>query len=159
MVGHMETLIERYRRQLIGKSLSHYWRGYGSAIFLEFGELRERAPRSGSSKGLRGEFGVMIQWSWRVERDNSIMWGSWSDDAFWEPFFIDLKDATAIEFQLFGQIPEIMIALSSGHRIVSFMTADGDPQWTLFDRSSKPDRWLHVREGKIQEGAAARSAD
>jgi hypothetical protein len=38
----MDTLIEQYRRRLIGLNLAHVWRGYGSAIFLEFGELRER---------------------------------------------------------------------------------------------------------------------
>jgi hypothetical protein len=147
----MDTLIEHYRRRLIGLNLAHVWRGYGSAIFLEFGELREQTHRNGEPRNPGGEFGVMIQWSWRIERDNSILCGSSSDDVLWEPIFFGLKDAKAIELQLFGQLPEITISLSNGHRIVSFMTADGDPQWTLFDRSSKPDRWLRVRDGNVLE--------
>jgi hypothetical protein len=154
----METPFEGYQRKLIGKSLSHYWRGFGSAIFLEFGELRERTHRNGEPRNPCGEFGVMIQWSWRVEKDSSILWGSWSDEAFWNQAFTDLRGAIAMELQLFGQIPEIRIGLSSGHRIASFMTADGDPQWTLFDRGSEPERWLHVRQGELHEGAA-RSSD
>ncbi|MGJ4906053.1 hypothetical protein ACQR0V_31105 [Bradyrhizobium sp. HKCCYLS2058] len=93
----------------------------------------------------------MIQWSWRIERGNSILCGSSNDDSLWEPIFFGLKNAKAIELQLFGQLAEIAIGLSNGHRIVSFMTADGDPQWTLFDRSSKPDRRLCVRDGKVLE--------
>jgi hypothetical protein len=147
----MDTLIEHYRRRLIGLSLSHVWRGYGSAIFLEFGELQERTHKNGKPRNPVGEFGVMIEWSWRIEGDNSILCGSSSDDVLWEPIFFDLKGATAVDLQLFWQIPEIAIRLSNGHAIVSFMTADGDPQWTLFDRSSKPDRWLRVRDGNVLE--------
>ena len=147
----MNTLIRHYRRRLIGLRLSHVWRGYGSAIFLEFGELRDRKHKNGNPRQPGGEFGIMIEWSWRIERDNSILCGSWSDDVIWEPIFFSLKDATAIDLQLFGQIPEITIYLSNEHRITSFMTAEGDPEWTLFDRSSKPDRWLHVHHGKVLE--------
>jgi hypothetical protein len=93
----------------------------------------------------------MIQWSWRIEQDNSILCGSWSDDGLWEPIFFGLKNTTATDLHLFGQIPEMIITLSNGHRIVSFMTAEGDPQWTLFDRSSKLEKWLCVRAGIVLE--------
>lgn len=147
----MEPLIEHYRRRLIGLTLSHVWRGHGSAIFLEFGELQEQTDKSGATRQPSGQFGAMIQWSWRIERNTSILCGSWSDDVLWEPSFFGLKAATATNLHLFGQVPEIMISLSNGHRIVSFMTAEGDPKWTLFDRSSKLNRWLCVRDGNVVE--------
>jgi hypothetical protein len=103
----MDTLIEQYRRRLIGLNLAHVWRGYGSAIFLEFGELRERKFKNGKPRNPGGEFGVMIQWTWRIERDDCILCGSSNDDVIWEPIFFGLKDATAIELQLFGRLPEI----------------------------------------------------
>lgn len=147
----MELLIANYRRRLTGLSLSHVWRGHGSAVFFEFGELQEHKSKSGAARNPFGQFGAMIQWSWRIERDNSILCGSWSDDALWEPNFSGLKNATATDLQVFGQIPEIVISLSNGHRIISFMTAEGDPQWTLFDRSSKLETWLCVRDGTVVE--------
>jgi len=34
----------------------------------------------------------------------------------------------------FGRLPELMISLSGGLYVCSFMTAEGDPAWVLFDR-------------------------
>jgi hypothetical protein len=50
---------------------------------------------------------------------------------------------------LFGRLPEIDIALSSGLHVVSLMTAQGDPAWTLFDRRDGEDRWIGVRCGRL----------
>jgi hypothetical protein len=34
--------------------------------------------------------------------------------------------------------------------VSSFMTAEGDPQWSLFDRRSGTVRWLCVRDGSLK---------
>ena len=46
---------------LLGKPATHIWRGYGSALFIEFGQL---TPRSGNGENDRGEITLMIEWSW-----------------------------------------------------------------------------------------------
>src|SRR4051794_7120334 len=80
-------ILQTFRDPLIGLPLSHLWRGAGSAIFLEFGRLTERTylRRDGTRPNPCGEFGLMIQWSWRIEDKASIMCGSWSEEPLWEP--------------------------------------------------------------------------
>jgi hypothetical protein len=148
-------LIDRYRADLLGKKLSHTWQGQGSAIFLEFGDLTPRARRDGSPGNPDGEFGAMIEWSWRIERPNSIICGSWSDEALWEGALQRLRGGAVTDVAVFGRLPELAIELSDGHRVLSFMTSDGDPQWTLFDRRSPRAKWLCVRDGAVVEEISA----
>jgi len=96
----------------------------------------------------------MIQWSWRVENERSIVFGSWSDDTLWEEALRQLRGRSVKEVSIFGKLPELVIELSDGHRVLSFMTSDGDPEWTLFDRRSPRSKWLCVRDGRIIEEAS-----
>jgi len=119
---------------LIGKVVSHVWRGHGSAIFLEFGALTPSA-RKGEAPGQSiGELSLMIQWSWRIERPKSILGGSWSSEGRWPGMFEKLKGATVSEVQINGQLPEICVVLSNGLRVASFMTAEGQPEWAVISR-------------------------
>ena len=52
--------------------ISHAWKGYGSAIFLELGPLRQQETRNNA----RGASTVAIYWDWRVESDLQILGGS-----------------------------------------------------------------------------------
>ena len=47
---------------LLGMPISHPWKGYGSAIFLELGALDEAKNNS------NGEACICVEWDWRVER-------------------------------------------------------------------------------------------
>jgi len=78
----MTDWIEHFRAALIGRRVSHVWRGYGSALFLEFGALSpsEGMRKDGSSRAPKGELGLTIQWSWRFEVERSIVCGSWSGE-------------------------------------------------------------------------------
>ena len=147
----LTKLISAYRSGLIGLKLAHTWRGYGSAIFLEFGSLTQWSRRDGSAGQPKGEFGVMIEWSWRVESKNSIICGSWSDAALWGIASRQLHGHAVSSVWTFGKLPELAIELSHGYRVLSFMTSDGDPEWTLFDRRSPKSKWLCVRGGRVVE--------
>jgi hypothetical protein len=61
-----------FRNALIGKPVSHVWRGYGSAFFLEFGKLTPRKRKSGEAGNPMGELTLMVEWSWRIERKYSM---------------------------------------------------------------------------------------
>lgn len=136
MLGVRElTNATPFIHSLIGKPVSHVWRGYGSALFLEFGELTPRKRLSGAEGIPDGELTLMIEWSWRIENPRSILGGSWSSERRWSGMFKRLvgNNVTGVEF--FGTLPEIAVSLSSGLRVVSFMTAEGQPSWTLFARN------------------------
>jgi hypothetical protein len=148
--------LSTFRDALVGLPLSYLWRGYGSAIFLEFGQLTPRTRRSGDAGNPKGEFGLMIQWSWRIENRASILCGSWSDEALWESTFDLLRNKAVVDISIMGRLPEVVVALAEDHYISSFMTADGDPSWTLFDRRGDVGRWLTVREGRLSIELAPR---
>ncbi|MDQ9170857.1 hypothetical protein Q8A64_10590 [Oxalobacteraceae bacterium R-40] len=133
---------------LTGLPVSHVWRGHGSALFVEFGRLQSQTRRDGSSGAPQGAITLMIEWSWRIEGPGSILVGSWSDEFGWNKVFEKLLGANVVSAETFGLLPEIAISLSNGLRIVSFMTAEGQPQWSLISRLT-PKGSLSVKEGRL----------
>jgi hypothetical protein len=156
-----EPLFENVRRALLGAELGHIWRGHGSALFLEFGQLRPgKQRRDGTSGNPVGELTLMIEWSWRVEAATSIVCGSWSDEELWPRTFDRLIGARVSDVQLFGRLPEISVGLTNGMFVASFMTAEGDPEWAILDRRGPgPSTSTSVRVGRLQveeEGSTER---
>jgi hypothetical protein len=135
---------------LLGQPVSHVWRGHGSALFLEFGTLTpsSRMRRDGSTAGPTGEITLMIEWSWRVERPRSILCGSWSNERRWPSTFQKMIGAKVVGVRTFAALPEIEVALSNGLRVVSLMTAEGQPEWALISRKGDIGS-LCVRRGKL----------
>ncbi len=141
-----------FETALIGKPVTHVWRGYGSALFLEFGALTEcMVGKKHPRKSLHGEYSIMIEWSWRIEDASSILCGSWSDEVLWQPTFERLLDRPVVGLSVWGRLPELVIDLADGLSVISFMTADGQPSWTIFERSlsGETSRWITVEDGKI----------
>jgi len=92
----------------------------------------------------------MIQWSWRIEDTVSILCGSWSQEHLWEPTFDLLRNKVVVELPVVGRLPEIVVALTENLYVSSFMTAEGDPQWSLFDRRGGTLRTLSVQEERLK---------
>jgi hypothetical protein len=131
-----------------GLFVSHIWRGHGSAIFLEFGTLTPTSQHGGETGEPKGAFGLMIEWSWRIEAGTSIVCGSWSDDDLWPSALEGLKGAKVDSVAASGVLPEIVVTLSNCTRVLSFMTAEGEPAWTLFDRRD-PSVTFHSKAGNV----------
>jgi hypothetical protein len=145
-----QAQLQRIKPTLVGLPVTHVWRGYGSSLFLEFGELHPRTRRDGSQGNSQGEMGLMIHWSWRIEGPRSILCGSWSNERRWPAAFARLLDARVLEISIFGRLPEIDLGLSNGLHVVSLMTAEGQPQWTLFDRHDRKNQcWVNVKRGVL----------
>ena len=135
----------------IGLPISAAWRGYGSALMLELGRLKADATPRRTSRGktltrLRGEIGIMIQWSWRVERARSIQFGSWSTDGRIDGGIGGLAGPRVISVDCIARLPELVVGMSDGRWIQAFMTAEGQPAWTLFLRDGS---WLTVDRGRL----------
>jgi hypothetical protein len=111
-----------FRDALIGSPLSHFWRGHGSAIFLEFGRLTPTTRRTGVTGNPRGELSLMVEWSWRIENRTSILCGSWSDEHLWEPTFDLLRNRAVVDLSVVGRLPEVVVALAEDRYVSSFMT-------------------------------------
>jgi hypothetical protein len=62
--------------------------------------------------------------------------------------FKKIIGATVVDSEIFGHIPEISVLLSNGLRIVSFMTAEGQPEWAIIAHSPELGN-LCVRRGQL----------
>ncbi|MEY8688775.1 MAG: hypothetical protein AB9M53_02690 [Leptothrix sp. (in: b-proteobacteria)] len=133
---------------LQGRLVAHVWRGYGSAIFLEFGALTERKRRDEKAGHPHGEVTLMIEWSWRIERPRSILGGSWSSERRWPSMFKRLIGREVAQVEFPGALPEISLSLSNGLRVTSFMTAEGQPSWAVISRRPNLGS-LSVKRGKL----------
>jgi len=133
---------------LLGLTISRPWRGHGSALFLELGGLHREAvaARTRRFSILRGQATIMMQWSWRIERVRSIEPGSWCTDRRLEHAINCLKGARITAMDVVGRLPELVLTLSGGRWIHSFMTAEGQPQWVVF---LPDDSWLTVERGAV----------
>jgi hypothetical protein len=134
---------------LVGLPVSTVWRGHGSALFLEFGNLTPRLRSSGRPAETEGEMGLMIEWSWRIEQGNSIRCGSWSDESKWGLVFRELVGRRITHLTTYGILPEISLTLDTDVRVSSYMTAEGDPAWVIFDRRGTPARSYFSKSGQI----------
>jgi hypothetical protein len=143
---------ESLAASLVGLPISHVWRGYGSAIFIECGKLHPITKRDGSPGHPEGEVSLGVEWSWRIEDATGIRCGSWSEEALWERGFDALRDARIARCELFGVLPEVAVTTNSGIRFLSFSTTDGQPQWHLVDRRNGAPRWFTVRGGQLHIG-------
>ena len=137
---------------LQGKPVSRVWRGYGSALFLEFGGLMDVRSPAGKRSVKTGELTLMIEWSWRIERPRSILGGSCSAEGRWPAMFKQLQGATVTLVEVCGKLPEIVVSLSNGLRVCSYMTAEGQPQWAILIRGGKLGS-LSVKGGRLSVAA------
>lgn len=107
-----------------GKPVSRVWQGYGSAIFLEVGDLTND----------KGELTIMIQWSWRVEKGHEIAFGSWSSDSDFSEYLKQLNGLSLKTISFESRLPEIVVELTNDTWVCSFSTVEGDPEWALMNR-------------------------
>lgn len=125
---------------LEGAVVFRVWRGAGSAVFLELGEL------SGGAEGER-EMGIGIEWSWRIQKGCRVLLGSWD-----EPGEIDsvaglLEGRTVSSVSFFLEVPEVRVRVDGGLPLLSFTTVSGDPQWTLRNAQQ---RYLYFEGGRYR---------
>lgn len=142
-------------KPIVGLPVSKVWRGYGSAIFLELGELHSTTSWRGKISD-QGEATIMIEWSWRVEAKRSIRFGSWSEDRKIDRGLPTLVGRSVRGLEIVGRLPELVVELSGGLWVHSFMTAEGQPEWCVFLPSRHVHReyggseWITVERGALR---------
>lgn len=152
-------------RPLVCMPVSHTWRGAGSAICLELGALTTftRTMRKlGEVEFMQGEASLMLYWSWRVESPGAIQFGSWSEDPLITRGVASLEGHTIVDVELEGRLPELVLTLDRKRWLHTFMTAEGQPEWSIRMRDNA---WIGVIRGHVyrqasrSETAAAAAAE
>ncbi len=151
LITHKE--FDELVQPIIGLPVAWVWRGYGSAIFLELGELTSKKKIVDEKEKIsyKGEYTIMIEWSWRVERVKSIYFGSWSTNRVIDNRFPKLKDRTIESIEVQGRLPELYLKLSGGLWLHSFATSEGQTEWCLFFNEFSPTQWLKSKRGNLFE--------
>ena len=116
---------EKFINAIAGQTVSSVWRGAGTAIFLEIGDV------DNSVKPPTGRCGVGIEWSWSIEEGHTILVGSFNNDNEIDSAKDLLIGQSVESATLFGEIPELCVQFESGCRLLSFATADGNPEWSV----------------------------
>lgn len=137
---------DRFVAPMIGRRVGEVWRGAGTAIFLEIGD---RAQDADPSERWQGEFTLMIEFSWRIETDAAVLGGSFDDDSGIEEALYGCRGRVVERVSLFGRPPELLASLGGGRRLASFMTTQGDPEWTVFDNREGGCSWVHAAGGSL----------
>ena len=88
----------------------------------------------------------MIEWSWRIEGTRAIRFGSFSGNRKMTNGINSLKGSLIEDMGLAGRLPELSIRLSGRKWLHSFMTAEGQPEWTVFLQDN---RRLTVVKGQL----------
>ncbi len=134
-------------KPLLGSRVGHAWKGYGSAIFLELGNLTP--PKSERLIHSSGDWCIAIEWDWRVELGSSVLFGSSNSGAEIAERISDLVGSTIQSIQTFGEVTELLVSLSTGHRIRTTVMVTGDPEWSI---KLAENEWLYVTDGELKKG-------
>ncbi|MGG7518579.1 hypothetical protein ACQ3G6_11890 [Allorhizobium undicola] len=142
---------EDFRAALLGQGISHVWRGYGSAIFLEIGPLVASKRRSGEPGEPHGTLTIMIQGDWRIEDRTTIICGSGGEEKLWLQTVKGFVGRSIADVALCGRLPELAVDLDDGLRLHSFSTVQGQPEWTIFNNRKGRENadWLSVENGAL----------
>ncbi|MCF1742907.1 hypothetical protein [Paradevosia shaoguanensis] len=140
---------ESWRQRIVGRTISLAWRGYGSTIFLEFGELTPTHKSNGEAGHERGEVTIMLEWGWRLEGETTIVCGDGSEDAEIAAGLRQLIGLELKEAALAGRLPELALTFSSDLYVTSFWPCAGDPGWGILDNTMDGPNALQVKHGKL----------
>jgi hypothetical protein len=121
---------------VVGRKVSHVWKGHGSTIYLELGVLTASTltRKDGSSGNPSGEITIGVDGGWRIESEERIVCGSSSENIGVFSGVSKLVDRTICGIDFLGRLPELQISFSGGLYLASFMTAEGGPDWEIMDR-------------------------
>ena len=115
---------------LIGLPVSLAWKGYGSAIFLELGDLLPyENPRLRNKK--HGQSCISVDWDWRIEDKRHVVLGSSNSGPEIDSQISMLEGANVAKIAVVGNIPEIEVSFSNGLILRSMVMHNDDPQWTI----------------------------
>lgn len=133
-------------RPFVGMPVTLPWKGYGSAILLELGNL---APPKGSGYHNNGEACISIEWGWRVEGGSTVQYGSSNSQSDIKCGIESLRGTSIEKILIHGQVPELLIQFSNAQRLMTAAMVTGDPEWSI----RLPDKsWMSCEGGVVYVG-------
>lgn len=146
LIQDFQTLIQ----PLVGLSVSLPWKGIGSAVFLELGDL---APlKSTRQYHNEGDACIAVEWDWRVEAESIVLYGSSNSRPAIATGIAALRGTTIQKLSIEGKVPELVVQFSNGHCLRSMAMLPDAPVWSI----KLPDKtWIHAKDGGLLVGDCA----
>ncbi|KND58591.1 hypothetical protein BVER_06338c [Candidatus Burkholderia verschuerenii] len=132
---------------LQGLDVSLPWKGAGSAIFLELGEV---VSPTGNRQYGRGEACIAVEWDWRVEARGKVLYGSSNTGPEIANGIAGLRTTKIANLTVEGAIPELTVSFDNGQILRTMSMLAGDPNWHIRLACGN---WLHAREGAVFDGS------
>lgn len=114
---------------LLGLPVSHPWRGYGSSIFLELGDLQP--PDYPHLSQPNGEACIVVDCEWRVSDNDKILFGSSNSGPQIDKALSRLSGLLIKKMDLFATPPELSVGFSNGNTLQSMAMVSGRPRWSI----------------------------
>lgn len=140
----------RLVKDLEGLAVTHPWKGHGSAVFLELGQLT--AEEFKGRQYISGEACIWVQWDWRVEDGLTVLFGSSNSQPHIQKGIASLEGTTIQSVSIAGDIPELVVSFSNGHCLRTMVMVTGNPEWSVRVLDG---RWLHSQAGRLLVGNSA----
>jgi hypothetical protein len=150
-IEEFQTLVQ----PLIGLVVSRPWKGYGSAIFFELGEVTSVSSPSGRRSRNVGEAGISVEWDWRVEDRTTVLYGSSNSRPKILSGILSLQGTTIEKLSVVGQVPELVVHFSNGHRLCSMIMVSGNPDWHV---KLSDGRYVYAKDGHLFVGVGGYGA-
>src|SRR5262245_10829694 len=132
---------------LVGLTVALPWKGAGSAIFLELGQLTP--VESSRRHHAAGVACISVEWDWRVEHKSSVLYGSSNTGPRIERGIAGLQGVTIESVSVAGKLPEVIVSFSNGQVLRSMVMDTGDPQWSI---RLLDGRYVFARGGEVLLG-------
>src|ERR1700693_1262644 len=144
---------------LVGQTAQGCWLGYGSVLFLEFGQLQ---PLRDGRTHPSGEWGLSSdQVEWRIELRDEVIAGSEDDRDTMEKGIERINGRTFVSGELVQPSGDSVLTFSDDLVLRAFViTSEEDARWKFRDREGKyfdlgPDR-AYPEEPPPQESVESR---
>lgn len=131
-------------QSLTGLTVSLPWKGYGSAIFLELGQLTPVVYKRHQHE--RGEARIGIEWDWRVEDGDRVLYGSSNSGPEIAAGISSLQGTRIESIAAVGDVPELVVRFSNGQCLRSMVMLTGYPMWSI---KLPGGRWIVVKDGTV----------
>jgi hypothetical protein len=129
--------MEDFLAPIIDKAANNCWLGYGSALFLEFGQLRQEkeTPRHPTGEWTLTSDKIL----WRVESNGRAVGGSEDDRSTMEAAVRELQGKTLISSQSMEPSGDSILTFSDGVILRAFaLLTNSNTQWELTARRPLP---------------------
>jgi hypothetical protein len=145
---------------LIGQTAQGCWLGYGSVLFLEFGQ--PQPPRDGRTHP-HGEWGLQSDLvEWRIEQRDHIVSGSEDDRATMESGIKQIDGKTFVSGEILQPSGDSVLTFSDDLVLRTFViSSEEDSRWIFRDREGRyfhlgPDRAYPEEQPLLQGGQESR---